>query len=65
LEKAEAKVKELEKDKESLVDEIDHYHRIAADARDLLYNGGAGANLSQQKQIDLILQDIAGIADKE
>lgn len=46
---------------QELCETVDRHHRIAADARAMLHNGGAGPNLSQQKRIDAILVEIAGL----
>lgn len=44
-----------------LTEALDRYHRLAADARAMLYNGGYGPNLSQRERIDKILREIAGL----
>lgn len=45
----------------ALTEIIDRHHRLAADARALLHNGGAGPNYSQIQRADKILAEIAGL----
>lgn len=45
----------------NITDELDKHSRLAAEARSLLHNGGAGPNLSQLKRCDAILRTIAGL----
>lgn len=40
---------------------LQRHHCLAADARKLLHNGGAGPNASQLRRVDKILREIAGL----
>jgi hypothetical protein len=40
---------------------IDRHAQIAAEARVLIHNGGAGPNNAQLRRVDYILREIAGL----
>ncbi len=40
---------------------VDRHARIAAEARLLIHNGGAGPNNAQLRRVDYILKEIAGL----
>lgn len=44
-----------------MVATLDNHHRLAAEVRCLLHNGGAGPNLTQFKRCDVMLREIAGL----
>lgn len=44
-----------------MLDTLDKHHRLAAEVRHLLHNGGAGPNISTLKRCDVMLREIAGL----
>jgi hypothetical protein len=58
-------LRDIAKEIDSLIDELDKHHRLAADVRELLHNGGAGPNLSRLNRADKILMEIAGLPTEQ
>lgn len=50
---------------DAMMDTLDQHHRLAAEVRGLLHNGGAGPNLSQLKRCDMMLREIAGLPPEQ
>ena len=51
--------------KTETMDTLDKHHRLAAEVRFLLHNGGAGPNLSQLKRCDVMLREMAGLPPEQ
>jgi hypothetical protein len=58
-------LRDIAKEIDSLIDELDKHHRLAADVRELLHNGGAGPNPSRLNRADKILMEIAGLPTEQ
>ena len=58
-------LRDISKEIDSLTNELDKHHRLAADVRELLHNGGAGPKPSRLTRADKILMEIAGLPTEQ
>ena len=54
-------LRDIAAEMDAMMETLDKHHRLAAEVRCLLHNGGAGPNLSQLKRCDVMLREIAGL----
>lgn len=58
-------LRDIAAEMDAMMDNLDKHHRLAAEVRCLLHNGGAGPNLSQLKRCDVMLREIAGLPSEQ
>lgn len=58
-------LRDIASEMDAMMNTLDKHHRLAAEVRYLLYNDGAGPNLSQLKRCDVMLREIAGLPSEQ